>query len=540
MASGQPIADAAVGAAFERTEAERRAREIGVPFVELDTAMLDRELIAAIPIELMVRHAFLPLARTEDGGLEIALADAGDVANIDAIEGLLDVPVHVRAAAARDIEQALRHAGAGERILEEVRRGFEEHADAGAGPDEGITLARLATSDEPPIVRLLDTAILNALERRASDIHIETREEAVWIKYRIDGVLYPAVDPIDLRHHDALVSRVKVMSDLDIAEKRVPQDGRFKLNLQGRKVDFRVSIMPSIHGEDAVIRILDKQYLSEEFADLKLERLGFTGIELQKIRKYISEPYGMFLVTGPTGSGKTTTLYAALSEIRTEEDKIITIEDPVEYQIGGITQIPVNEKKGLTFARGLRSILRHDPDVIMVGEIRDPETASIAVQSALTGHLVFTTVHANNVFDVIGRLLNMGVETYNFVSALNCVLAQRLVRLICERCKRPAEISPELLSLSGLDAGEVSRYTLYEGAGCGACHGTGYRGRTVIAELLDMTDRTRELILDRRPASEIKRHAMGEGMSLLRQSAVEKALLGQTTLQEINKVTFVE
>ena len=540
MADSQPISDAAVGAAFERTEAERRAREIGVPFVELDAGMLDRELIAAIPIELMVRHAFLPLARTEDGGLEIALADAGDVANIDAIEGLLDVPVHVRAAAARDIEQALRHAGAGERILEEVRRGFEEHADAAAGPDEGITLARLATSDEPPIVRLLDTAILNALERRASDIHIETREDAVWIKYRIDGVLYPAVDPIDLRHHDALVSRVKVMSELDIAEKRVPQDGRFKLNLQGRKVDFRVSIMPSIHGEDAVIRILDKQYLSEEFADLKLERLGFTGIELQKIRKYISEPYGMFLVTGPTGSGKTTTLYAALSEIRTEEDKIITIEDPVEYQIGGITQIPVNEKKGLTFARGLRSILRHDPDVIMVGEIRDPETASIAVQSALTGHLVFTTVHANNVFDVIGRLLNMGVETYNFVSALNCVLAQRLVRLICERCKRPAEISPELLSLSGLDAGEVSRYTLYEGAGCGACHGTGYRGRTVIAELLDMTDRTRELILDRRPASEIKRHAMGEGMSLLRQSAVEKALLGQTTLQEINKVTFVE
>jgi type IV pilus assembly protein PilB len=540
MADSQPIAGAAVGAAFERTEAQRRAGEIGVPFVELDTAMLDRELIAAIPIELMVRHAFLPLARTADGGFEIALADPGDVANIDAIEGLLDVPVHVRAAAARDIEQALRHAGAGERILEEVRRGFEDHADAAAGPDEGITLARLATSDEPPIVRLLDTAILNALERRASDIHIETREDAVWIKYRIDGVLYPAVDPIDLRHHDALVSRVKVMSELDIAEKRVPQDGRFKLNLQGRKVDFRVSIMPSIHGEDAVIRILDKQYLSEEFADLKLERLGFTGIELQKIRKYISEPYGMFLVTGPTGSGKTTTLYAALSEIRTEEDKIITIEDPVEYQIGGITQIPVNEKKGLTFARGLRSILRHDPDVIMVGEIRDPETASIAVQSALTGHLVFTTVHANNVFDVIGRLLNMGVETYNFVSALNCVLAQRLVRLVCEHCKRPAEISPELLSLSGLDAGEVSRYTLYEGAGCGACHGTGYRGRTVIAELLDMTDRTRELILDRRPASEIKRHAMGEGMSLLRQSAVEKALLGQTTLQEINKVTFVE
>jgi type IV pilus assembly protein PilB len=540
MAENQPIAEATGGASFERGEAARRARELGVPFVEIDAAALDRELLGDIPIELMVRHAFLPLARTDDGGLEVALADPGDIANVDAIEGLLDVPVHVRAAAASDIELALRFAGAGERILEEVRRGFEEQGESRVGADEGITLASLATSDDPPIVRLLDTTIVNALERRASDIHLETREDAVWIKYRIDGVLYPAVDPIDLRHHDALISRVKVMSDLDIAEKRVPQDGRFKLNLQSRKVDFRVSIMPSIHGEDAVIRILDKQYLSEEFADLRLDRLGFAGVELDKVRKYSREPYGMFLVTGPTGSGKTTTLYAALSEIRTEEDKIITIEDPVEYQIGGITQIPVNEKKGLTFARGLRSILRHDPDVIMVGEIRDPETASIAVQSALTGHLVFTTVHANNVFDVIGRLLNMGVETYNFVSGLNCVLAQRLVRLVCEHCKRPVQPSDALLAASGLDAAEVAQYTFYEGPGCAVCHGTGYRGRTVIAELLDMTDTTRELILDRRPISEIKRHATGEGMKLLRESALEKALSGQTTLQEINKVTFVE
>jgi len=540
VSDSQPIAEAVTGIAFERIEAERRARELGVPFVELEAESLDHELLGDMPIELMVRHAFLPLARTDDGGLEVALADPGDIANIDAIEGLLNVPVHVRAAAAADIEQALRFAGAGERILEEVRRGFEEQAAPATGADEGITLARLATSDDPPIVRLLDTAILNAIERRASDVHIETREDAVWIKYRIDGVLYPAVDPIDLRHHDALVSRVKVMSDLDIAEKRVPQDGRFKLNLQSRKVDFRVSIMPSIHGEDAVIRILDKQYLSEEFEDLKLDRLGFVGPELLKIRKYSREPYGMFLVTGPTGSGKTTTLYAALSEIRTEEDKIITIEDPVEYQIDGITQIPVNEKKGLTFARGLRSILRHDPDVIMVGEIRDPETASIAVQSALTGHLVFTTVHANNVFDVIGRLLNMGVETYNFVSALNCVLAQRLVRLICDHCRQPFEPSRELLTESGLDPDQVADHTFHEGAGCAVCHGTGYRGRTVIAELLNMSDRTRELILDRRPISEIKRHAIQGGMKLLRQSALEKALSGQTTLQEINKVTFVE
>jgi len=528
------------GVTFERAEAERRAHELGVPFIELDVADLDHDLVADIPIDLMVRHAFLPLARTEDGGIEVALADAGDIANIDVIEGLLNVPVHVRAAAASDIEQALRFAGAGERILEEVRRGFEDHSDSSADADEGITLASLATSDDPPIVRLLDTTIVNALERRASDIHIETREDAVWIKYRIDGVLYPAVDPIDLRHHDAVISRVKIMSDLDIAEKRVPQDGRFKLNLQSRKVDFRVSIMPSIHGEDAVIRILDKQYLAEEFTDLRLDRLGFTGSELEKVRKYIREPYGMFLVTGPTGSGKTTTLYAGLSEIRTEEDKIITIEDPVEYQIDGITQIPVNEKKGLTFARGLRSILRHDPDIIMVGEVRDPETASIAVQSALTGHLVFTTVHANNVFDVIGRMLNMGVETYNFVSALNCVLAQRLVRLVCEHCKHRVEPSAELLAASGLETVDVSQATFYEGVGCAVCHGTGYRGRTVIAELLDMTDTTRELIHAQRPISEIKRHALEGGMSLLRQSALEKALDGQTTLQEINKVTFVE
>ncbi len=540
MAAEQSNPDAVAGASLERTEAERRAHELGVPFVELGADAFDREIIAEIPIDLMVRHAFLPLARTADGGLEVALADAGDIVNINAIEGLLDVPVHIRAATASSIEEALRMAGAGERILAEVRRGFEEQPEATVNDDEGITLGRLATSDDPPIVRLLNTTILNALERRASDIHIETRENAVWIKYRIDGVLYPAIDPIDRRHHDALVSRVKVMSDLDIAEKRVPQDGRFKLNLQSRKVDFRVSIMPSIHGEDAVIRILDKRYLSEEFADLRLDSLGFGGTQLEKMRKYIREPYGMFLVTGPTGSGKTTTLYAALSEIRTEEEKIITIEDPVEYQIDGITQIPVNEKKGLTFARGLRSILRHDPDVIMVGEIRDPETASIAVQSALTGHLVFTTVHANNVFDVIGRLLNMGVETYNFVSALNCVLAQRLVRLLCEHCKEAVTPSQRLLSESGLDAAEMAHHTFYEGTGCDVCHGTGYHGRTVIAELLELTDHTRELILDRRPVSEIKRYALEQGMRLLRHSALERAMAGETTLQEINKVTFVE
>jgi type II secretory ATPase GspE/PulE/Tfp pilus assembly ATPase PilB-like protein len=333
---------------------------------------------------------------------------------------------------------------------------------------------------------------------------------------------------------------VKVMAELDIAEKRIPQDGRFKLRLPGKTIDFRVSIMPSVHGEDAVIRILDKESISEQFHELRLDILGFPDTELRRFRKYIAEPYGMVLVTGPTGSGKTTTLYAALSEIKTIEDKIITIEDPVEYQLRGITQIPINEKKGLTFARGLRSILRHDPDKIMVGEIRDNETAQIAINSALTGHLVFTTVHANNVVDVLGRFLNMGVEPYQFVSALNCVLAQRLVRLICVDCKRPVSIPEAYLVESGLDPALAHTHTFYEGAGCIECGGTGYKGRMAICELLDLTDNIRELILARKPNSEVKRAAREEGMRFLRESAVERVMLGLTTLREVNKVTFVE
>jgi len=331
-----------------------------------------------------------------------------------------------------------------------------------------------------------------------------------------------------------------VMAELDIAEKRVPQDGRFRLRVPGKTIDFRVSIMPSVHGEDAVIRILDKESISEQFSELRLDILGFPEEELRRFRKYIAEPYGMVLVTGPTGSGKTTTLYAALSEIRSPEDKIVTIEDPVEYQLKGITQIPINEKKGLTFARGLRSILRHDPDKIMVGEIRDPETAQIAIQSALTGHLVFTTVHANNVVDVLGRFLNMGVEPYQFVSALNCVLAQRLVRVTCTHCKRPVAVTRTLLEESGLDVAAMQRHVFYEGAGCIECGGTGYKGRTAICELLDLSDAIREMILARRPTSEIKKAAREEGMRFLRESAVERVMHGITTLREINKVTFVE
>jgi len=309
---------------------------------------------------------------------------------------------------------------------------------------------------------------------------------------------------------------------------------------KGRFIDFRVSIMPSIHGEDAVLRVLDKETLSEKFRTLSLDVVGFGPDELRRFRRYIHEPYGMVLVTGPTGSGKTTTLYAAINEIKTDEDKFLTIEDPVEYQVRGITQIPVNEKKGLTFARGLRSILRHDPDKIMVGEIRDQETAQIAIQSALTGHLVFTTVHANNVTDVIGRFVNMGVEPYNFVSALNCILAQRLVRTVCENCKKAKKYTPQELREAGLDPAQWADFTFAEGTGCLECSGTGYRGRSAICELLDLSDRIREMIIDRRPTSEIKRTARDEGMTFLRDSGLAKVRAGVTTLREINKVTFVE
>jgi type IV pilus assembly protein PilB len=330
------------------------------------------------------------------------------------------------------------------------------------------------------------------------------------------------------------------MSELDIAEKRVPQDGRFRVRYKGRLIDFRVSIMPTVHGENAVLRVLDKESMSEKFRKLTLDVVGFADADVTRFRRYIREPYGMVLVTGPTGSGKTTTLYAALNEIKSDEDKIITIEDPVEYQIRGITQIPVNEKKGLTFARGLRSILRHDPDKILVGEIRDTETAQIAIQSALTGHLVFTTVHANNVVDVIGRFLNMGVEPYNFVSALNCILAQRLVRTVCEFCVRRSRYPEEMLRLSGLDVAEWRDFEFSEGAGCIECAGTGHRGRTAIHELLDLTDHIREMILDKKPSSEIRKAAGEEGMTFLRESALARVREGITTLKEINKVTFIE
>jgi type IV pilus assembly protein PilB len=536
-----PLPSGAPGVA-EIAEAQAAALRYRCEFVDLRDGAIEHELFRSIPVDLMFRYNFVPL-KAQNGTLEIALADPRNLNTIDELGLLLHRKLRVKVATASQIADLLKKTEQSQRVLEEVTEGFAlDVVGDDDNPEETLSIDRLAAvdSDIAPVIKLVDTTIFNALERRASDIHIESRDQEVVIKYRIDGVLHYAMPPIAKDWHTTIISRIKVMSELDIAERRVPQDGRFRVRYKGRLIDFRVSIMPTIHGEDAVLRVLDKESMSEKFANLSLDVVGFSESDLTKFRRYIAEPYGMVLVTGPTGSGKTTTLYAALSEIKNDEDKIITIEDPVEYQLKGITQIPVNEKKGLTFARGLRSILRHDPDKIMVGEIRDQETAQIAINSALTGHLVFTTVHANNVVDVLGRFLNIGVEAYNFVSALNCILAQRLVRINCAHCKRPVKYPDQLFIESGLDPAEWRELELMEATGCFECGGTGFRGRTAIHELLDLSDRIRELILDRRPTSEIKRLAREEGMTFLRESAVEKVRQGITTLREINKVTFIE
>jgi len=524
----------------EEEETKKLAERYQVPYIDLSLVAINRELVQSFPVDFLYRSIFVPF---EDDGqqVKIAIADPSDLATIDAIESYLGRKVEVYAASKRGIYEALRKSETALQVLRDATEGFitqvvkEEEEEM----EDVISVERL-TDQDGSIVKLVNSIIFTAVQKRASDVHIESREEGVIIKYRIDGVLDQAMEPIDKKFQEPIISRIKVMSDLDISERRVPQDGRFRLKIKDKTIDFRVSIMPSIFGEDAVIRILDKEMITEAFSELRLDLLGFSEEVLRRFRRYIVQPYGMVLVTGPTGSGKTTTLYAALTEIKSPEDKIITIEDPVEYQIDGITQIPVNEKKGLTFARGLRSILRHDPDKIMVGEIRDPETAQIAIQSALTGHLVFTTVHANNVFDVIGRFLHMQVDPYSFISALNCILAQRLVRLLCPKCKKAVHYSDQILIESGLDPVKYRDVWFYESEGCPECGFSGYRGRTAIAELLELSDTIREMILEKRPLSEVKKQAKKEGMVFLREAGLEKVLTGLTNLRELNKVTFVE
>jgi general secretion pathway protein E len=424
------------------------------------------------------------------------------------------------------------------RALDEVRASLPVSGDE-RGRVEDLSLKAIG-DETSEVVRLVRSTLRDALLIGASDVHLETLPAGLAIKFRIDGILSQVKLIQDPAQAEQAIARVKVLAELDITERRVPQDGRFKALERGRAVDFRVSIMPSIHGEDAVVRVLDKQSLYETTRQsLSLDALGFDAADVRRLRRLSHEPYGMLLVTGPTGSGKTTTLYAAISEINSGQDKIVTIEDPVEYQLAGVLQIPVNEKKGLNFARGLRSILRHDPDKIMVGEIRDQETANIAVQSALTGHLVFTTVHANNAFDVIGRFMHMNVDLYGFVSALNAILAQRLVRLVCPHCAEPARPDAELLAESGLASSDTAGWKFVAGHGCRECRGAGYRGRKAIAELMVLNDELRELITARAPLRTLKDAAQRAGTRFLRDAALDAVRRGETTLQEINRVTFV-
>ena len=496
---------------------------------------INADLARTFPPEMIYRIKFFPV-EWKNGRLEVAMVDPENPLFREEIETFIGAKILPLKISEEEFDEEIRRIDLVKGVLEEASEEFagDELMEVG---EEEVSVETL-TLQESSIVKLVNSIVFSAVHRGASDIHIEATDKNVKVKYRIDGVLYPAMEPIHKKFHSGIISRIKVMADLDIAEKRIPQDGRFQLRIKGKKIDFRVSILPGSHGEECVIRILDKEHLAASFKELTLDKLGFDEDIVKKIRKHIRLPYGMFLVTGPTGSGKTTTLYAALNEIVTEEEKIITIEDPVEYTVPGVLQIPVNEKKGLTFARGLRSILRHDPDRIMVGEIRDPETAEIAVQAALTGHLVMTTVHANNVFDVISRFVHMGIDLHSLVSALNAVLAQRLVRKLCENCKVETKYSPEVLEDNGLDPKVYSKHTFYKPGGCEFCNHTGYRGRMAIGEFLELSDSIKEMIVDRKPARLIKNEARKQGMEFIREKGMKRVLEGITSLEELNKVSF--
>ena len=504
--------------------------------ITLDEMRLCEPVLDVVPFAEAAKRLCFVL-RPPDGPLIAVLGDPFDSQAQDWLEERLAVPFVYRVAHRLDVVASLSQQEERLRAMDDVVSSMP----AQSGQQESAQDISLETISETPstVVKLVSSTLYDALKSGASDIHLETGPSRLTIKYRIDGVLTTAQTLSAIALADQVVSRIKVMSELDIAERRVPQDGRFKVKSDGRDIDLRVSVMPSVFGEDVVLRILDKRSLSDELKGLTLDQLGFAPAAIKTLRRLSSEPYGMVLVTGPTGSGKTTTLYAAISEVNKGIDKIITIEDPVEYQLPGVLQIPVNEKKGLTFARGLRSILRHDPDRIMVGEIRDPETAEIAVQSALTGHLVYTTVHANNVFDVIGRFMHMGVDAYNFVSALNAVLAQRLVRVNCRACLTTYRPADALLEESGIALPTAAGISFRRGRGCATCRGSGFKGRKAIGELLVMNDDLRELIVGRAPARELKAAALKAGTTRLREAALALVNAGETTLEEVNRVTFV-
>ena len=451
------------------------------------------------------------------------------------LESMVQADLHWILVSPGDLNAYISRKEQGTKAMDSVVQLTGGNVDAGHELD-ALSLASIS-QDSSPVVKLVHSTLYDALRAGASDIHIETGNAALEIRYRIDGVLMHVASVAGADIAEQVISRVKVMSELDIAERRIPQDGRFKSAYDGRPIDFRVSIMPSSFGEDAVLRVLDKQAVTAQMTELTLSSLGFADSMISALRKLSDRPYGMLLVTGPTGSGKTTTLYAALSETNSGAGKVVTIEDPVEYELPGVLQIPVNEKKGLTFARGLRSILRHDPDKIMVGEIRDPETAQIAIQSALTGHLVFTTVHANNVFDVLSRFTHMGVDPYSFVSALNGILAQRLLRVVCSKCAEKIVPTTAMLEATGEPLEVARTFNWRVGRGCSDCRGTGYKGRKAVGELLVLSDELREAIVERVPVRRLKELARKEGLKSINSAAMDMVREGLTTIEEVNRVT---
>lgn len=515
---------------------ELLGRQVNYPVFSMEQIHLLEPALDLLSFSEMLRHECL-LLRGPTGEVSLVFADPFDQKLRQWSGARFDFSPRKCIAHRSDITAWLAKQESGLRAMESL---VSRDASTAVSDESVEELSfRAISEDASPVVKFVNSTIFDALRASASDIHLESTSVGMVIKYRVDGVLSTVGSVSTAELAEQTISRIKVMSELDISERRVPQDGRFRVSLQGRVIDLRVSIIPSIHGEDAVLRILDKQSLSDQMKGLQLTSLGFDEDVAELLRRLASEPYGMMLVTGPTGSGKTTTLYAAISEINNGSEKIVTIEDPVEYQLPGVLQIPVNEKKGLTFARGLRSILRHDPDKIMVGEIRDSETAQIAIQSALTGHLVFTTVHANNVFDVIGRFMHMGVDMYSLVSALNGVLAQRLLRVNCTHCMAVDHPSLDLLKASGLQEDDVKNWRFHAGKGCGHCRGSGFKGRKAIAEILNLNDEIRELIIARAPIRQLKKAAQENGTRLLRESALDLVRKGETTLTEINRVTFI-
>lgn len=514
------------------------ATQYSYPYVEL-RGIETPELFNLIEIDHMTKYRFVPY-RKRDDRLEVAMAEPMEFFKVvEELEMLLDLDLGLVVASRTKLNELLKKLDSSQSALESVsddmKMAIVRESDRGV---EELSLEKIS-EDESVIVRIVDSTLLDAITKQASDIHIEVSDGGIVIRYRIDGMLHQATEPLNFEYQSAIVSRIKVMSELDISEKRIPQDGRFKLKVRERYIDFRVSILPTIFGENVVIRILDREKMGSQSGEFNLESLGLSQTELIRMRRMTRTPYGMFLMTGPTGSGKTSTLYRALSEVNKSDSKIITIEDPVEYQLKGITQIPVNEKKGLTFATGLRSILRHDPDKILVGEIRDTETAQIALQSALTGHLVFTTVHANSSFEVMNRFVHMGVEPYNLMAALNCIVAQRLIRVLCS-CKQVTTVTKIDLISSGIDPSRYLGHTFYKSKGCDKCKGTGFKGRKAIVEIVELDDEMREMYIQKRPVIELKLKALKSGTIFLRNAAINEVMAGETTLEEANRVTFVE